>query len=103
MHVKHHSRGDTHRYECWGDYGCSVVAVAVVQLRGGRAHLQDISVGRGHRGRGIGSDLLKRIVADFKDRPITAKIFKARVPWYRRHGFEPVGREKELVEVARSP
>ena len=103
MQIEHSAQDGVHRYECWDDYGCSVVASAVVQVQNGHAYLQDINVSPGHRGRGIGTQLLKQVIADFGDRVLVAGVFQARVQWYERHGFEQVGRENELFKVVRWP
>ena len=103
MRIEHHEEGGLHRYECWDDYGCSVVASAVVRMRDGHAYLQDINVGSCFRGRGVGTRLLSQIIADFGNRPLVASVFEARLPWYGRHGFEHAGRENELIKVVRWP
>lgn len=103
MRIEHSVQDGLHRYECWDDYGCSVVASAVVLERDGYAYLQDINVGSGHRGNGIGTGLLNRILADFEGRHIIADVFEDRVPWYRKHGFEPIGKAKQLVKIVRFP
>jgi len=77
------------------------MASAVVLERDDHIYIEDINVGSIYRGRGVGTGLLNRILADFKDRPITANVFEARVPWYRRHGFEPVGKTSNLIEIVR--
>lgn len=92
-----------HRYECWDDYGCSVVASAVVREHGEQACLQDINVSSSYRRRGIGTGLLKQILADFRGRTIVASVFEGRVPWYERHGFRTAGRERNLVRIERAP
>ncbi|MGQ9788013.1 MAG: GNAT family N-acetyltransferase [Candidatus Hadarchaeaceae archaeon] len=102
MRIEHLQRGETHCYECWDDYGCSVIAGAVVLLREDHAYLKNINVAPHHRGKGVGSQLLARILDDFYDTVVVADIFEERLPWYRRHGFESVGKNKDLIRVIRS-
>jgi N-acetylglutamate synthase-like GNAT family acetyltransferase len=101
MRIEHSKQNRAHRYECWDDYGCSIMASAVVLEWDDHIYLEDINVGSVYRGRGVGTGLLNRILADFKDRPVTANVFEARVPWYRRHGFEPVGKTNDLIKIVR--
>ena len=103
MQIERFEQEGACRYECWDDYGCSVVASAVVRKWNGHAYLQDINVSSSYRGRGIGTGLLKQILADFEGAVIVASVFEARVPWYERHGFRPAGREGNLVKVEKSP
>jgi len=56
------------------------MASAVVLERNDHIYLEDINVGSGYRGRGVGTGLLNQILADFKDMPVTANVFEARVP-----------------------
>ena len=101
MRIEHSKQNRAHSYECWDDYGCSIIANAVVLERDDYIYLEDINVGSGYRGRGVGTGLLNQILADFGDRPVTANVFEARVPWYRRHGFEPVGKTNDLIKIVR--
>ena len=101
MRVEHSEENRAHRYECWDDYGCSIMASAVVLERDDHIYLEDINVGSIYRGRGVGTGLLNQILANFKDVSITANVFEARVPWYRRHGFEPVGKTNDLIKIVR--
>jgi GNAT superfamily N-acetyltransferase len=103
MRIEHTIRGGLHRYECWDDYGCSIIASAVVVEEDARVCLKDINVGSSYRGRGIGTLLLKQITDDFGDIELVAEVFQDRLPWYRRHGFEPVGRTRNLTKVVRLP
>ena len=102
MRIERSIQDCAHRYECWDDYECSIMASAVVLERGKHVYLKDINVGSSYRGRGIGTKLLNQIITDFKDRQITADIFEERIPWYKRHGFEPVGRTNNLIKIVRS-
>ena len=56
------------------------MASAVVLERNDHIYLEDINVGSIYRGRGVGTGLLNQILADFKDMPVTANVFEARVP-----------------------
>jgi ribosomal protein S18 acetylase RimI-like enzyme len=103
MRIEHTIQDGVHRYECWDDYGCSVVASAVVVEENDRVHLKDINVGSSYRGRGIGTTLLKLITEDFGDVELVAEVFEDRLPWYRRHGFEQVERIRNLTRVVRLP
>jgi ribosomal protein S18 acetylase RimI-like enzyme len=103
MRIESYQDEKVQRYECWDDYGCSIVGGAVVVRRDGYAYLKDINVSSGHRGNGIGTELLKLIISDFGDRHIVADVFADRLPWYERHGFEEIGREGHLVKIVRSP
>lgn len=77
------------------------MASAVVLERDDHIYLEDINVGSDYRGRGVGTGLLNQILADFKDRSIIANVFEARVPWYRRHGFDPVGKMNDLIKIVK--
>jgi N-acetylglutamate synthase-like GNAT family acetyltransferase len=101
MRIDHTTENGVHRYECWDDYGCSVVASAVAVEENGHINLREINVGRSYRGRGLGTLLLEQVIADFSDRDLVASVFEERVPWYRRHGFEPVESRGGLIEVKR--
>jgi len=103
MQIERFEQEGARRYECWDDYGCSVVASAVVLEHGELARLQDINVSSSYRGRGIGTGLLKQILVDFKNAVIVANVFEGRVSWYERHGFRPVGKEGDLVRIEKSP
>ncbi len=103
MQIERFGQEGARRYECWDDYGCSVVASAVVREHGGQVCLQDINVSSSYRGRGIGTGLLRQILTDFEGTAIVASVFGARVPWYERHGFRPAGREGNLVKIERAP
>ena len=103
MQIKRFEQEDAYKYECWDDYQCSVMASAVVRKHGKQAYLQDINVSLSYRGRGIGTGLLKQILADFEGTLIVASVFEARVPWYERHGFRPTGSEGNLVRIEKSP
>jgi len=103
MQIERFKQEGARRYECWDDYGCSVMASAVVREYGEQACLQDINVSSSYRGRGIGTGLLKQILADFKGRAIVVSVFEGRVPWYERHGFRTTGREGNLVRIERYP
>ncbi|MEM2875320.1 MAG: GNAT family N-acetyltransferase [Candidatus Hadarchaeales archaeon] len=103
MRIESYPVGEFQRYECWDDYGCSVVASAVVERREGYAYLKDINVSSGHRGNGIGTELLNQIILDFGGMHIIADVFVDRLPWYERHGFEEIGRNSHLVKVVRYP
>jgi GNAT superfamily N-acetyltransferase len=101
MRIEHSIQDGVHRYECWDDYGCSIIASAVVLERGEHIYLRDINVASSYRGNGIGTALLSQILADFEGRHIIADVFEDRVPWYRKHGFEPIGKVKKLIRIAR--
>ncbi len=101
MRIERSIRNRAHLYECWDDYGCSIIASAVVLERDEHIYLKDMNVGSSYRGRGIGTGLLNQIISDFKDKSITADVFGARVPWYRRHGFEPIGETNNLIKIIR--
>ena len=103
MKVEHSREASKHRYECWDDYGCSVVASAVVLEHEGYAYLQDINVCSSQRGGGIGTELLKTVLADFSEVSVIADVFEDRFPWYEKHGFEQIGRNNQLVNIIKSP
>lgn len=103
MQIEHSAQDGVHRYECWDDYGCSVVASAVIQEQDGHAYLHGINVSSGHRGRGVGTELLKQILEDFDGTHIVADVFEARVQWYKKHGFEPVGETNNLIRIVKPP
>ncbi|MDH5443522.1 MAG: GNAT family N-acetyltransferase [Candidatus Hadarchaeaceae archaeon] len=103
MQIKRFEQEDACKYECWDDYQCSVMASAVVRKHGRQVYLQDINVSSSYRGRGIGTGLLKQILADFEGTLIVASVFEARVPWYERHGFRPTSNEGNLVRIEKSP
>jgi len=103
MQIKRFEQGDACKYECWDDYQCSVMASAVVRKHGKQAYLQNINVSSSYRGRGIGTGLLKQILADLEGMIISASVFEARVPWYARHGFMSTGSEGNLVRIEKSP
>jgi len=92
----------SHKYKCWDEYNCSIVASAVVKRDSDHVYLQDINVGSCYRGQGIGTVLLKRIMQDFNSR-IVADVFEDRVPWYERNGFRKLGKVKNLVRVVKFP
>ncbi|HDI12981.1 MAG: hypothetical protein DRN83_03155 [Hadesarchaea archaeon] len=101
MQIEHSKNNGAHRYECWDDYGCSIVGSAVVIEQEDHVYLKDINVSSYYRGRGIGTRLLNRVIVDFKKKPIMADVFEARLPWYRRHGFKSVGRTDNLIKIIR--
>ncbi|MGC8816865.1 MAG: GNAT family N-acetyltransferase [Candidatus Hadarchaeum sp.] len=102
MQIEHTMEKGVHRYECWDDYGCSVVAFAVVVEKRGYVYLKEINVGSSYRGKGIGTSLLKRVLDDFSGRDILASVFKDRVKWYQEHGFETLGEKGGLAEVKKA-
>ncbi len=102
MQIEHTIRDGVHRYLCWGDYGCSVVASAVSVEEDDHVYLKDINLGPAYRGHGIGTRLLEQIKEDFSERDLVANVFEARVPWYRRQGFEPFEMTNNLVKIVRS-
>lgn len=64
---------------------------------GESAHIVEINVSREWRGRGIGSELLRIIKEDFRGKRVTAEVFRERVGWYERNGFERAGERGHLV------
>ncbi|MBC7219668.1 MAG: GNAT family N-acetyltransferase [Hadesarchaea archaeon] len=102
MQIEYTTENGVHRYECWDDYGCSVVAFAIVVEKKDCAHLMEINVGSSYRGRRIGTALLKRVIDDFSGQDIFANVFKDRVKWYQRHGFETLEEKGDLTEIKRA-
>ncbi|MEM3421343.1 MAG: GNAT family N-acetyltransferase [Candidatus Hadarchaeum sp.] len=102
MQIEHTMENGVHRYECWDDYGCSVVGFAVVVEKRDFVYLKEINVGSSHRGLGIGTALLRRVIEDFSGRDLFASVFKERVNWYQRHGFETLGDKDGLTEIKRT-
>lgn len=63
-------------------------------------YLQDINIASAYRGQGIGTELLQRIVNDF-ELPVVADVFKDRVRWYERNGFQLGDNSQHLVRMVR--
>ncbi|MEM2874785.1 MAG: GNAT family N-acetyltransferase [Candidatus Hadarchaeales archaeon] len=103
MQIETYATDESQRYECWDHYGCSIVASAVVIRRDGYAYLKDINVSSSQRGKGIGTELLSRIISDFGSMHIVADVFADRLSWYERHGFEEIGRNNHLIKIVRFP
>lgn len=102
MKIEHTMEKGVHRYECWDDYGCSVVAFAVVVEKRDCVYLKEINVGSSYRGLGIGTALLRRVLDDFSGRDLFANVFKDRIRWYQRYGFETLGDKGDLTEIKRA-
>lgn len=86
----------------WDDNFSRVVATARLKIKDEDIEILMINVERGMRGNGLGTMLLKRMVEDFSCCTLYAWVFKDRVDWYERNGFETLGRDGDLIKVAAS-
>jgi len=101
MEIESEKQGTRKEYEIWNDYETHVIGAAIVDESGGSPSIETINIQRNRRDRGIGSKLLKEIVSDYQDAELEAWVFRARLEWYRRHGFEKEGEREELIKVRR--
>ncbi len=92
---------DVFEYRVYDDYGIGVIAYAKVTRGPGGAEIKVINVSREYRGRGVGSEVLARIVRDHGDCLIMVETFGYLVGWYERFNFKCVC-DKPLIMV-RSP
>ncbi len=68
----------------------NVLAYAFVEMdkKGGFAELQDITVDPDHQGKGIGNELLRRIMDEYGYVKLMARISKeSLMQFYQKHGF----------------
>lgn len=103
MQIERRDLEDRCKYVVWNEYGSHIIGSATLVDGDKPVLLKGINIQRNRRGRGIGSELLNRILSDFEDSEIIAEVFNARVRWYRRHGFELDEEFDQLVRVRRSP
>lgn len=94
--------GSVFEYRIYDDYGVGVVAYARVVSGEGWAEIKFINVNRDHRGRGIGSLLLARIVDDHSEYTIIVETFNYLIDWYKRFNFEVIC-ENPVVMVRNVP
>ena len=103
MDIERISTKSAHEYLVWDDNLSKVIATA--RLKGSKAEeieIMMINVERGMRGKGLGTTLLKRMLEDFSCCTLCAWVFKDRVRWYERNGFEVMGTDGDLVKVGAS-
>ena len=93
------ANGDTREYLYWSS--AEVIARAVVVERTEEAEIKLINVSRHHRGEGIGSLILQRIISDYSHKPITTWTFSGRASWYERNGFEVAEKRASLLKMVR--
>jgi len=91
--------GSMREYLYWSS--AEVVARAVVVEHSGGAEIKLINVSRHRRGEGIGSMLLRRIIADYSHKDIFTWTFSSRTKWYERNGFRAVEEQASLVKMVR--
>lgn len=77
-----------YEYLVYDIYGIGVIGYGVVYQKGNNAEIKIINVDRFHRGEGIGSSLLQRIISDHSERTIYVRTFESLVPWYEKFGFK---------------
>jgi len=94
------STGDGREYLYWS--ASQVLARAVVVETEEEAEIKLINVSRHHRGSGIGSLLLSRIILDFQHKRLVVWTFSERCEWYRKNGFTIQERRANLVRMVRS-
>ncbi|MEA1904872.1 MAG: GNAT family N-acetyltransferase [Candidatus Hadarchaeota archaeon] len=99
MQIECYESGDQQKYIVWNDFGSRIIGSAVLKHKHGTTVLDKINVVRSHRGEGVGTKLLSRILRDSEGEELVAYAFESRVDWYRRHGFEPKGKRGLLVKV----
>ncbi len=82
--------GEYQKYEylVYDIYGIGVIGYGVVYQKGNSAEIKIINVDRLHRGEGIGSLLLQKIISDHLERDIYVKTFESLIPWYEKFGFK---------------
>lgn len=79
--------------------GDSAVAFALARGVAGEEELLLLAVDPAHRGRGVGSRLLRRVIAAARDRGVGRMFLEMRdgnsaEALYRRHGFTMIGRRR---------
>lgn len=99
MQIERYESDGRQKYMVWNDFGSRIIGSAVLKRKHGTIVLDKINVTRTWRGEGVGSKLLSRILRDFEGEELVAYAFKSRVDWYRRHGFELMGKRGLLVKV----
>lgn len=99
MNIERHSEDSIHNYLVWDKNYSKVISRAIVLEKERAVELKTIDVDRMYRGSGVGTKLLKRIIADFSDRKIMALVFVDRVDWYVRNGFKVEGIENNLTKI----
>jgi N-acetylglutamate synthase-like GNAT family acetyltransferase len=91
-----------YEYFVYDIYGIGVVGYGVVYQKDDSAEIKVINVSRYHRGEGIGSRMLQRIVDDHSNRNIHVKTFDSLIQWYEKFGFKVVDSEPLLLIRASS-
>ncbi len=99
MNIERHSEDSIHNYLVWDENYSRVISRAIVLENDRAVELRTIDVDRTHRGSGIGTSLLRRIISDFSDRKIVAWVFEGRVDWYVKNGFVVERNQNNLTMV----
>ncbi|MGQ9720667.1 MAG: GNAT family N-acetyltransferase [Candidatus Jordarchaeum sp.] len=96
--------GEYQKYEylVYDIYGIGVIGYGVVYQNRDSAEIKVINVDRYHRGEGIGSSMLERIVEDHSEKNIQVKTFDSLIPWYQKFGFKVINSEPLLLMRASS-
>jgi N-acetylglutamate synthase-like GNAT family acetyltransferase len=102
MHVERYSGDFIHAYLVWDGNHSRVISRAVVLEKDGSVELRTIDVDKMYHGSGIGTKLLRRIIANFSGREIIAWVFDARVNWYVRNGFKVSESNNNMTKMCRA-
>lgn len=86
-----------YEYFVYDIYGIGIIGYGLVYQKDGSAEIKVINVDRNHRGEGIGSSMLQRIVDDHSEKDIHVKTFHSLISWYERFGFKVDSEPLSLV------
>lgn len=103
MEIERNEKGCKCEYQVWNDYKTQIIGAATIEESNQQVKLETINIQRNRRDKGIGSKLLQEIKSDYQDTEIIAWIFNARLNWYKRHGFQPDEKTKDLIKVRNPP
>jgi GNAT superfamily N-acetyltransferase len=91
-----------YEYLIQDDLEIAVIARAVCYDDGEKVSVDLINVNRDFRGKGLGSQLLVKIISQFKDKNLITSTWKYLVPWYEKYGFRVIGRNKGIFKLERN-
>ena len=90
-----------YEYVIHDDLEITVIARAVCTDDGEKVSVDLINVSRDFRGRGLGSQLLVKILDQFKRKNLITSTWKYLVPWYESYGFRVIGNNKGIFQLER--